>query len=90
MSHQALPTYYFALSEGEEQYLDALSVLVEAYEREQSPFSTVARIDAVRHVLEENGLRQIDLPDVFETRSVTSEIIKGEASAGHGSCPLAE
>lgn len=66
------------LSEGEEQYLDALSVLVEAYEREHIPFPDVAGIDVLRHIMAENALRQSDLLDVFETRSVASEVINGK------------
>ncbi|HYI14820.1 MAG TPA: hypothetical protein VEX37_05490 [Thermomicrobiales bacterium] len=67
-----------SLSEGEEQYLDALSVLVEAYEREHIPFPEVAGVDVLRHLMAENGLRQSDLLDVFETRSVASEVINGK------------
>ncbi len=66
------------LSEGEDQYLNALSVLVEAYESEHIPFPTVSGIDALRHVMEEQGLRQRDLLDVLETRSVASEVIRGK------------
>lgn len=67
-----------ALSEGEELYLDALSVLVEAYESEHIPFPTISGVDALRHVMEEKGLRQSDLLDVFETRSIASEVINGK------------
>ena len=67
-----------SLSEEEERYLDALSVLVEAYEREHIPFPEVAGIDVLRHIMVENGLRQSDLLDVFETRSVASEVINGK------------
>ncbi|HEX5163952.1 MAG TPA: hypothetical protein VFV93_01045 [Thermomicrobiales bacterium] len=67
-----------ALSEGEEQYLDALSVLVEAYESEHITFPAVSGIDVLKHLMEENELRQSDLLDVFETRSVASEVINGK------------
>jgi HTH-type transcriptional regulator/antitoxin HigA len=66
------------LSEGEEQYLDALSVLVEAYESEHIPFPKVSGVDVLRHLMAESGLRQSDLLDVFETRSVASEVINGK------------
>jgi HTH-type transcriptional regulator/antitoxin HigA len=69
-----------SLSEGEEQHLDALSVLVEAYESEHIPFPEVTGIDVLRHLMAENGLRQSDLLDVFETRSVASEVINGKRS----------
>ena len=66
------------LSDDEEQYLDALSVLVEAYEREHIPFPEVAGVDVLRHLMAENGLRQNDLLDIFKTRSVASEVINGK------------
>lgn len=66
------------LSDGEEQYLDALSVLVEAYESEHITFPSISGIHALRHVMDEKGLRQSDLLDVFETRSVASEVISGK------------
>jgi HTH-type transcriptional regulator/antitoxin HigA len=66
------------LSDDEEQYLDVLSVLVEAYESEHIPFPEIAGVEVLRHIMAENGLRQSDLLDVFETRSVASEVINGK------------
>jgi HTH-type transcriptional regulator/antitoxin HigA len=68
------------LSDGEEQYLDALSVLIEAYESEHIPFPEISGVEVLRHIMAENDLRQSDLLDVFETRSVASEVMNGKRS----------
>ncbi len=65
------------LSAAEREYLDTLSTLVEAYEREHIPMPVVSGVDVLRHLMEANGLRQTDLLDVFPTRSVVSEVLKG-------------
>jgi HTH-type transcriptional regulator/antitoxin HigA len=65
------------LSPAERDYLDTLSTLVEAYEREHIPMPTVSGVAVLRHLMEANGLRQADLLDVFPTRSVVSEILGG-------------
>jgi antitoxin component HigA of HigAB toxin-antitoxin module len=42
-------------------------------------------IDILRHLMDANGLRQVDLLDVFGTASVISEVLKGkrELSKAH-------
>jgi HTH-type transcriptional regulator/antitoxin HigA len=65
------------LSAAERDYLDTLSTLVEAYEREHIPMPAVSGVDVLRHLMEANGLRQADLLDVFPTRSVVSEVLGG-------------
>jgi HTH-type transcriptional regulator/antitoxin HigA len=66
-----------ALSSAERDYLDTLSTLVEAYEREHIPMPAVSGVAVLRHLMEANGLRQADLLDIFPTRSVVSEILSG-------------
>ena len=65
------------LSTAEREYLDTLSTLIEAYERERIPMPSVSGVDVLRHLMEANGLRQVDLLDVFPTRSVVSEVLSG-------------
>ena len=65
------------LSPAERDYLDTLSTLVEAYEREHISMPTVSGVDVLRHLMEANELRQADLLDIFPTRSVVSEILGG-------------
>ncbi|CAN5766101.1 type II toxin-antitoxin system HigA family antitoxin [soil metagenome] len=61
------------LTEGEQEYLDALGQLVEAYESEH-----VQLPDVLRHLMEENDLKQADLVDVFGTKSIVSEVLSGK------------
>jgi HTH-type transcriptional regulator/antitoxin HigA len=35
-------------------------------------------MDVLRHLMDANGLRQVDLLDVFGTASVISEVLKGK------------
>ena len=65
------------LSPHEQDYLDTLSTLVEAYESEHIVMPAVSGTDILRHLMEANGLRQADLLDVFPTRSVVSEVLGG-------------
>jgi HTH-type transcriptional regulator/antitoxin HigA len=65
------------LSSAERDYLETLSTLVEAYEREHIPMPEVSGVDVLRHLMEANHLRQADLLDVFPTRSIVSEILGG-------------
>jgi HTH-type transcriptional regulator/antitoxin HigA len=65
------------LTAAERDYVDTLSTLVEAYEREHLSIPAVSGVDVLRHLMEANGLRQADLLDVFPTRSVVSEILSG-------------
>jgi HTH-type transcriptional regulator / antitoxin HigA len=65
------------LSSAERDYLETLSTLVEAYEREHIPMPEVSGVDVLRHLMDANHLRQADLLDVFPTRSIVSEILGG-------------
>ena len=66
-----------SLSPHEQDYLDTLSTLVEAFESEHIVMPEVSGADVLRHLMEANGLRQADLLDVFPTRSVVSEVLGG-------------
>src|SRR5678815_770657 len=51
-------------STAEEEYLQALTDLVEVYEEAHVVIPTVSGLDALRYLMEENGLTQADLvPD---------------------------
>lgn len=66
------------LSPAEQDFLDLLSDLVESYERSRVDIPFVTGIQALRHLMEENGLKQTDLADLFGGRSVVSEVLKGK------------
>jgi HTH-type transcriptional regulator / antitoxin HigA len=75
------------LSKGQAEYLDTLTVLLEAYENEHHSFdeSAVGPIDALRYLMEEHGLSASDLGRLLGERSLGSKILSGkrEMSKAH-------
>ena len=69
-----------ALSPGELAYLEALSDLVEIYEDKHIKMPPVSGVDVLRHLMEENGLRQQDLVPLFGSESPSR---KFSAASGH-------
>jgi HTH-type transcriptional regulator/antitoxin HigA len=70
----------------EKRLAELLTLLVEQYEEQRYALSRPAGpIDVVRHLMDTNGLRQVDLLDVFGTASVVSEVLSGkrELSKAH-------
>jgi HTH-type transcriptional regulator/antitoxin HigA len=65
-------------STAEEEYLQALTDLVEVYEDAHVVIPTVSGLDALRYLMEENGLTQADLVPDFGTRSIVSEVLAGK------------
>lgn len=70
----------------EKRLAELLTLLVEQYEEQRYALSRPAGpIDIVQHLMDANGLRQVDLLDVFGTASVVSEVLSGkrELSKAH-------
>lgn len=65
-------------SPAEEEYLQALTDLVEAYENAHVAIPPVRGVDALRYLIEENGLTQADLAPLFGARSIVSEVLAGK------------
>jgi HTH-type transcriptional regulator/antitoxin HigA len=65
-------------SDAEEEYLQALTDLVAAYEDAHVAVPPVSGIDALRYLMEENGLTQADMVPEFGTRSIVSEVLAGK------------
>lgn len=65
-------------STAEEEYLQALTDLVAAYEDAHVVIPSVTGVDALRYLMEENGLTQADLVPQFGTRSIVSEVLAGK------------
>jgi HTH-type transcriptional regulator/antitoxin HigA len=66
------------LSQGEEDYLDALSDLVWVYEEENYPIPEASGVAVLRHLMEANDLTQRDMEPIFGSHSVVSEILSGK------------
>ena len=73
------------LTVGEQEYLDALGKLVEAFETEHVQLPDVRGVDVLLHLMEENDLKQVDLVDVFGTKSIVSKVLSGKRrlTVGH-------
>jgi HTH-type transcriptional regulator/antitoxin HigA len=65
-------------SAAEEEYLRALTDLVETYENAHVAIPTVSGVQALRYLMEEHGLTQADLAPLFGTRSIVSEVLSGK------------
>lgn len=59
--------------------LDTLGTLLQAYEETSMPISEISGVDVLRHLMEEHGLRQSDLPEIG-SQGVVSEILSGRRS----------
>lgn len=65
-------------SAAEEVYLGALTDLVETYEETHVAIPPTSGVEALRFLMEENGLSQADLVPLFGTPSVVSEVLAGK------------
>lgn len=66
------------LSPGAIDYLDVLDRLVEDYEDAHIEIPDVRGTAALRHLMEENELKQKDLAHLFGGKSAISEVLRGK------------
>jgi HTH-type transcriptional regulator / antitoxin HigA len=60
----------------EKRLAELLTLLIEEYEQQRYALPrTAGPIDILRHLMDANGLRQVDLLDVFGTASIVSETL---------------
>src|SRR5262245_19408806 len=57
-------------------FIETLSVLIEAYDREHHSLPHVSGVDVVRFLMEQQGLTQKDLPEI-SSQGVVSEVLAG-------------
>lgn len=62
----------------EREYCDLLTVLVEAFEQANYALGGSTPSSRLRSLMEEHGLRQRDLLEVFGSRGVASEVVNGK------------
>jgi HTH-type transcriptional regulator / antitoxin HigA len=68
-----------ALSLAERKLLELLTVLVEAFEEDHYSLSRKATpLEALKELIQANGLKQKDLTDIFGTPSIISEVLHGK------------
>jgi HTH-type transcriptional regulator/antitoxin HigA len=66
------------LTPAEELYSELMTVLVQRFEQEHYPLAHANPLDALKSLVEERGLRQVDLVPVFGSRSVASDVLNGK------------
>ena len=62
----------------ESRILELLTVLIEHFEEKRYSLPPASPRDVVRHLMESNGLRQVDLIDVLGAESIVSEVLNGK------------
>ena len=66
------------LTPEEREYSELLTVLIEAFEEARYRLEGSTPDSRLRSLMEEHGLRQRDLLDVFGSRGVASEVVSGK------------
>jgi HTH-type transcriptional regulator/antitoxin HigA len=67
------------LTAGERDYLAALSMFVERYERDQgsAQLKVLTPLEILKHLMEENSMSTTDLGTVLGSRGLASEVLNG-------------
>ena len=68
----------------EKRLAELLTLLIEEFEQKEYGPPHAGPVDILRHLMDANGLRQVDLVDVFGTASVISEVLKGRRGLSKG------
>ena len=68
------------LSPEEREYSNLLTVLIEAFEDAHYSLEGSTPDSRLRSLMDEHGLRQRDLLDVFGSRGIASEVVSGKRS----------
>jgi HTH-type transcriptional regulator / antitoxin HigA len=63
---------------GESRLAELLTLLIEDFEDKHYSLPSASPIEIVRHLMESNGLRQVDMVDVFGSHSITSDVLNGK------------
>jgi HTH-type transcriptional regulator / antitoxin HigA len=68
------------LTEGQTEYLDALSTFVEKYEAQEFPLDPVSARDILQHLMQANDMSASDLSKLLgdDTRSLGTRLLSGE------------
>jgi HTH-type transcriptional regulator/antitoxin HigA len=62
----------------ESRIVELLTLLIEDFEEKNYSLPPATPRDIIRHLMESNGLRQVDLIDVFGAESTVSEVLNGK------------
>ena len=62
----------------EEQYLEAISILVHEYEKKHYPILPLEPIEVIKYKMEQEGLSQQDISKYFGGKNRASEVLNGK------------
>jgi HTH-type transcriptional regulator / antitoxin HigA len=65
-----------------ERFIETLTALILQYEEEIQPAPNASPAGVLRYLMEEHGLRQVDLVDVLGSKSYVSQILSGHRPIG--------
>jgi HTH-type transcriptional regulator/antitoxin HigA len=65
-------------SEAERDLADLLTLLIEDYEEKNYQLPKASPLEVIAFLMEQHGLKQKDLADVFGTPSIVSEVLNGK------------
>ena len=66
------------LTAAEKELAELLTLLIESFEEKQYHLPRASPLGAIRFLMDQHGLKQKDLADVFGTPSIVSEILNGK------------
>ncbi len=67
-----------SLSAAERQLMKLLTLLIEDYEEKHYDLPKASPLGMIAFLMDQHGLKQKDLSDVFGTPSITSEVLSGK------------
>jgi HTH-type transcriptional regulator/antitoxin HigA len=67
-----------SLSQAEKELADLLTLLIEDFEEKRYQLPRSKPLDVLRFLMEQHGLLQKDLTDIFGTPSIVSEVLSGK------------
>ncbi len=68
-----------SLSREEKELAELLTLLIEDFEQKRYQMPRATPLQTLSFLMEQHGLRQKDLVDIFGTRSIASEVLNGKA-----------
>jgi HTH-type transcriptional regulator/antitoxin HigA len=66
------------LTRAEKELAELLTLLIEDFESKRYALPRAKPVEVLRFLMEQHGLKQKDLADVFGTRSIVSEVLGGK------------
>lgn len=66
------------LTSAEKELAELLTLLIEDFEERRYKLPRASPLDTLRFLMDQHGLKQKDLADVFGTPSIVSEVMRGK------------